>query len=256
MERFDVVPSTNDVVSGWLSTGTPEVALAVADQQSAGRGRERRQWHAPPGRALLLSLGFRPPAMPIAETWRLGAIVSVAAAEAAESVSGLADGTLGLKWPNDLVADAPDGSLRKVAGVLGETSSSDGLVTSAVVGLGLNCDWPASEFPPELAGTMTSLRDISHRRVDREAILVEMLEALDRRYRSLRRGDFDDAPWQERQRTTGRWVEVATGYGQVAGRGVAVDPSSGALVLETADGQVAVGWGEVLSCRVAEPAAV
>ena len=59
-ERFAVVGSTNDVVRGWLAEGTPEVCLAVADEQTAGRGREGRTWVAPAGGALLLSLGFRP----------------------------------------------------------------------------------------------------------------------------------------------------------------------------------------------------
>lgn len=256
LERFDVVESTNDVVAEWLAQGTPEVALAVADRQTAGRGREQRPWIAPPGAALLLSFGFRPPSMPAADAWRLAAILAVATAEAAESVTGLADGTIGLKWPNDLVADTRDGDLRKVAGVLGETSTADGRVESAVVGIGLNCEWPVSEFPPELAASMTSLREISHRRVDREAILVELLEPLDRRYRALRRGDFDADPWLDRQRTSGRRVSVVTGDRVIEGRGQGVDPSSGALLVETSQGTVAVGWGEVVSCRVEQPAVV
>jgi BirA family biotin operon repressor/biotin-[acetyl-CoA-carboxylase] ligase len=255
LERFDVVGSTNDVVSGWLATGTPEVALAVADHQTAGRGRDRRTWLAPPGAALLMSLGFRPPAMRLMDAWRLGAVVAVCAAEAAESVTGLPDGTIGLKWPNDLVATASDGSLLKVAGVLGETSSSDGRIAAAVVGIGINCDWPAAEFPPALSDSMTSLHEISRRRVDREAILVEFLESLDRRYRALRRGDFDADAWSERQRTTGRLLSVTTGRGTVDGRGTGVDPLSGALLMETEGEPLAVAWGEVLTCRVAAPAA-
>jgi BirA family biotin operon repressor/biotin-[acetyl-CoA-carboxylase] ligase len=255
MERFDVVGSTNDVVSRWLAEGTPEVALAVADRQTAGRGREDRTWVAPPGAALLVSFGFRPPSMPATDAWRLAAILAVAAAEAAESVSGLADGTIGLKWPNDLVAEDRNGELRKVAGVLGETTTLDGRVDGAVVGVGLNCDWPASEFPRELASTMASLRQISNRRVDREAILVEMLEPLDRRYRALRRGDFDAEPWLERQRTTGRWLTVTTGGGVLEGRGAGVDPDSGELLVETVRGAIPVGWGEVISCRVSRDGA-
>lgn len=253
MERFDVVGSTNDVVARWLAQGTPEVALAVADQQTAGRGREDRTWVAPPGAALLMSFGFRPPSMATSDAWRLAAILAVAVAEAAESVGGLADGTIGLKWPNDLVAEDARGDLRKVAGVLGEASSIDGAVEAAVVGVGLNCDWPASEFPSELSTSMASLRQISGRRVDREAILVELLEPLDRRYRALRRGDFDADRWLERQQTTGRWLSVATGDGVVEGRGAGIDPASGALLVETPGGVVPVGWGEVLSCRVTRP---
>lgn len=256
LERFEVVGSTNDIVAGWLAVGTPEVALAVADHQTAGRGREQRAWIAPPGTALLMSLGFRPPQMRPDEAWRLGAVVAVCAAEAAESVTGLADGTIGLKWPNDLVAEAQNGELLKLAGVLGETSTGNGLVASAIVGIGINCDWQASEFPPSLAGSMTSLREVSRRRVDREAILIELLESLDRRYRAMRRGDFDAFAWSGRQRTTGRLVSVTTSVGTVEGRGTGVDPVSGALLLESDGRTRSVAWGEVLSCRVAEPAAV
>lgn len=256
MERFDSVGSTNDVVAAWLAEGTPEVALAVADHQTAGRGREERTWIAPPGAALLMSVGFRPPALPAEQAWRLAAVVALCAAEAAESVTGLADGTIGLKWPNDLVAEARGGELLKVAGVLGETSIADGAVSSAVVGIGIDCDWPASDFPLELAGSMTSLREISHRRVDREAILVELLEALDRRYRALRRGDFDVLAWSGRQRTTGRLVSVTTADRTVDGRGMGVDPVSGALLVEVDGASRMIAWGEVISCRVAEPAPV
>jgi BirA family biotin operon repressor/biotin-[acetyl-CoA-carboxylase] ligase len=256
MERFDVVGSTNDVVAGWLAAGVPEIALAVADRQMAGRGREQREWVAPAGAALLLSLGFRPPAMPVADGWRLGAVVALAAAEAAESVSGVPDGTIGLKWPNDLVAEAPDGSLRKVAGVLGETSTDGEFLTSVVVGIGINCDWPAGEFPSAIARTMTSLREISRRRVDREAMLVELLDALERRYRPLRRGDFDASAWTDRQRTTGRRLRVETGSGVLEGSGAGVDPDSGALLLETDAGTVPIRSGEVVSFRLVEPALV
>ena len=106
-ERFRLVASTNDVVRGWLATGTPEVCVAVADEQSAGRGREGRSWLAPAGRALLLSLGFRPNWLAPEQAWRLAAVASLAMADAAEEVAGLRDGTVRLKWPNDLVV-VPD----------------------------------------------------------------------------------------------------------------------------------------------------
>lgn len=255
-ERFGVVTSTNDVVASWLAGGVPEVALAIADHQSAGRGRERRTWIAPTGAALLLSLGFRPGNMPVGLGWRLGAIAALAMAEAAEAVSGLADGTIGLKWPNDLVAEAGGGRLRKVAGVLGESTAEGDALRTAVVGIGLNCDWAAADFPSSLAGTMTSLREISRRRVDREAILIDFLEGLDRRYRALRRGEFDAASWLGRQRTTGRELTLETGSRTLYGRGMGIDPQSGALLLETDHGAVAIAAGDVVSCRLADAVTV
>ena len=104
-ERFDRVGSTNDVVRGWLAEGTPEVCLAIADEQTAGRGREGRTWTAPPEAALLLSLGFRPSWLEPSRVWQLAASVSLAMAEAAEQTGDVPAKTIRLKWPNDLVVE-------------------------------------------------------------------------------------------------------------------------------------------------------
>jgi BirA family biotin operon repressor/biotin-[acetyl-CoA-carboxylase] ligase len=106
LERFAIVGSTNDVIRGWLEEGVPEVCLAIADEQSAGRGREGRSWTAPAGKGLLLSLGFRPTWLRPDRVWRLAAVTSLAMAGAAEAVAELPPETIRLKWPNDLVAES------------------------------------------------------------------------------------------------------------------------------------------------------
>jgi BirA family biotin operon repressor/biotin-[acetyl-CoA-carboxylase] ligase len=165
-ERFGSVPSTNDIVRSWLADGTAEVCLAVADEQTAGRGRAGRSWLAPSGAALLLSLGFRPVYLPPDRLWRLAAIVALAMADAAEEVAGTPIGLLKLKWPNDIVVEAsgaPAG-VRKIAGLLGETEGAGTDGVTAVVGIGLNADWPRDQFPAEIADSMTSLREVSRGR--------------------------------------------------------------------------------------------
>lgn len=238
-ERFRSVGSTNDVVRGWLAAGAPEVCLAVADEQTAGRGREGRPWQAPAGRALLLSLGFRPTWLAAHHAWRLAAVASLAMADAAEEVAGLRDRTIRLKWPNDLViedggASATERVVRKVAGVLGET---EGLGTDdprVVVGIGVNGDWPADEFPPELAPGMTSLREASGGRpIDRALLLDAFLGRLEPRTLALRDGRFDSADWLDRQLTNRRLVRlVRSGGPDEVVRAVGVDPDSGGLLVE------------------------
>ena len=168
VERFDAVGSTNDVVRGWLAEGTPEVCVAVADLQTAGRGRNGRAWTAPAGAALLASVGFRPTWLEAEDSWRLAALVALAMADAAEDVAGLAEGAIRLKWPNDLVVvfGGPDGLLvgdvaaadalasragrreiRKIAGVLGETEGLGTPDPRVVVGVGINADWAAARLP-------------------------------------------------------------------------------------------------------------
>src|SRR5258707_11420351 len=221
-QRCALVASTNDVVSEWLADGTQEVCHAVADEQSAGRGRADRTWVAPRGSALLLSLGFRPVCLAPEHAWRLVAIAALAMADAAEMAAGLPDGAIRLKWPNDLLVepdgpgstDPPQTRVRKLAGLLGET---DGLGTGdprVIVGLGINADWAASDFPRELAGAMTSLRETSGGHpIATAALLDAFVERLETRVAALRRGEFDVATWQGRQLTTGRLVrlELATG---------------------------------------------
>jgi BirA family biotin operon repressor/biotin-[acetyl-CoA-carboxylase] ligase len=252
-ERFAVVGSTNDVVRGWLADGTPEVCLAVADEQSAGRGREGRTWRAPAGGALLLSLGFRPDWLAPAQVWRLAATVSLAMADAAEDAAGLPHRTIRLKWPNDLAIETAEG-VRKLAGVLGETDGLSGTDPRAVIGLGLNTDWARTDFPPDLAGTMTSLREASRGPIDHGALLAAFLGRLETRLEALRDRQFDETDWAERQLTTGRDVELIAPDGAVATvQALGVDAVTGALVVHDSNepgGERQVVVGEIRHVRL------
>ncbi len=266
-ERFRAVGSTNDVVRGWLAGGTPEICLAIADEQTAGRGRDGRTWVAPPGAALLLSLGFRPDWLEPDRVWRLAATVSLAMADAAEEVAGLPDGAIRCKWPNDLVVEtvgvaipfAPQRptEVRKVAGVLGETGGLGSDDPWAVVGIGLNTDWVAADFPAELATSMTSLREVSSGRpIDHAALLDAFLGRVEVRVAALRGGRFDVADWTARQLTTGRDVDVVAPDGTVeTARALGVDVSSGALVVAGRSGNDAderhILVGEIRHVRLA-----
>jgi len=247
VERFGAIDSTQRIVREWLEAGEPEVAIAVADEQTAGRGRQGRSWIAPPDAALLMSIGFRPAKLSLRQGWRLAATVSLAMLDAAEAAAGLADNSLRLKWPNDIVAAYPDGRLEKVAGVLGESVAVGDLVGWSVVGIGINVDWAAADFPPDLKTSMTSLREMAGRPVDREQLLDEFLARLEPRYEALRQGSFDAATWSTKQVTTGQQVEVDIGGRVVVGRAEGVDPESGALLVE---GQPPIDSGEVVRCRL------
>jgi BirA family biotin operon repressor/biotin-[acetyl-CoA-carboxylase] ligase len=283
--RFGRIGSTNDVVRDWLADGIGEVAVAVADEQAAGRGREGRTWTAPPDAALLVSLGFRPTYVAPDRAWRLAAIVALAMADAAEDAAGLASGTIRLKWPNDLVivtagpgaaigaADPDAGAarerlaapleIRKLAGILGETGGLGTADPRAVVGIGVNADWPATAFPPELQASMTSLREASGGRpIDRDALLDGFLARLETRLESLRGGGFDVGGWVERQVTTGRIVrlEGPAGSAELV-RATGVDGASGAILVADLDGagrgaERAVLAGEISNLRVASAGAV
>ena len=259
-ERFASVGSTNDVVRDWLAAGEPEVCLAIADEQTAGRGREGRTWTAPAGRALLLSLGFRPTYLAPDRTWRLAGVVALAMADAAEEVAGLKDRSVRLKWPNDLVIeDEASGEVRKLAGILGETSGLGTDDPRAVVGIGLNADWPRSEFPAELADGMTSLREASGGRpIDPALLLDAFLGRVEARVEALRGGWFDVADWIDRQLTNGREVELRHGDDRIeVVRAIGVDAVDGSLRVAdptTPSGERSVVVGEIRHLRLARDA--
>lgn len=257
-ESFESVGSTNDVVRSWLEAGTPEVCLAVADEQTAGRGRGGRTWTAPPGAGLLLSVGFRPTWLAPDRTWQLAAIVALSMAEAGELVAGLPERSIRLKWPNDLVIETLGGDVLKLAGLLGETSGLGGDDARAIVGIGVNADWAAADFPAELAGAMTSLRVVAgeERRIDCDALLDAFTERLETRTVALRGGRFDAAGWVARQLTNGRPVRLIAGDGRSeVVRALGVDVASGGLIVadpSTTIGQRTVLSGEIVHLRLAD----
>jgi BirA family biotin operon repressor/biotin-[acetyl-CoA-carboxylase] ligase len=182
VEWFEVVDSTNRYLLARAAAGAPEGCVAVADEQTAGRGRLGREWIAPPGAALLASVLLRP-SLP-AERRHL---VTLAAALAAiDALSDAADARL--KWPNDVVIDD-----RKLAGVLAEADGAG----AVIVGMGLNVrdDW----FPAELRDSAVACA------VDRHELLVRWLRAYDTR---LDRLDTVVRVAVERSATLGRRVRV------------------------------------------------
>ncbi|MBW3651481.1 MAG: biotin--[acetyl-CoA-carboxylase] ligase, partial [Actinobacteria bacterium] len=124
VRRFVSIDSTNTWIMDRARAGAAEGLVAVADHQSAGRGRLGRTWEAPAGTNLLCSVLLRPPAV----SHLVVAAVALAARDAARAVAGV---EAGIKWPNDLVVDD-----RKLAGVLAESDAG-----AVAAGIGMNVGW-------------------------------------------------------------------------------------------------------------------
>jgi BirA family biotin operon repressor/biotin-[acetyl-CoA-carboxylase] ligase len=151
-----------------LVAHAPEGALAVAEEQTAGRGRLGRRWLAPAGTSLLCSLQLRPDIPPE----RLPELTVVAARACSDAIAALTGLEPKLKFPNDLLLGD-----RKVAGILAE--AREGRV---VLGVGVNVNVRAEELPQDVDRAATSLLVESGRELDRGALLVELLLRLEERY--------------------------------------------------------------------------
>ncbi|CAN5907093.1 biotin--[acetyl-CoA-carboxylase] ligase [soil metagenome] len=234
---FDRVGSTNAEVARRAADGAGEGLLVLADEQTAGRGRLGRSWHAPPGTSLMGSLLLRPPEA-VAVLPQLPLLVGLALAEACEPfVSGT---QLSLKWPNDLLADG-----RKCAGILVESARPD----AVVVGMGLNVDWRAVDRPDELTAA-TSLSEVSRTPIDRWRLLTAVIDRLDRRYRAWCEtgGDFLPA-YRERCATLGSVVRVdRIERPPIIGTAERIT-DTGTLVVATDDASVELHAGDVHHLR-------
>ena len=149
-----------------LLEGAGEGAVAAADEQTEGRGRLGRGWHAPAGTSLLFSIVLVPP-VPPERLPELSLVAGCAVADAIAAETGLVPA---IKYPNDVLLAG-----RKVAGILAE--ASEGRV---VLGVGVNVRQSEDELPPGVPAT--SLRLAGATNVDRADLLATVLERLEARY--------------------------------------------------------------------------
>jgi BirA family transcriptional regulator, biotin operon repressor / biotin---[acetyl-CoA-carboxylase] ligase len=160
----ETTPSTQRM----LGPGDLEGTVAVADEQTEGRGRLGRSWHAPAGTALLFSTLL----IPAVEPSRLAELSLVAGDAVAEAIANTTGLDPKIKFPNDILIGG-----RKVAGILAE--SSEGRV---VLGIGVNANQNEAELPADAQTEPTSLRLELGRRVDRAELLAAILARLEPAY--------------------------------------------------------------------------
>ena len=151
-----------------LEEDDTEGAIAVAEEQSQGRGRLGRSWHAPARTGVLVSVLLRPEVGP-ARLPELSLVAGGAVAEAIADVTGIEPA---IKFPNDVLVGG-----RKVAGILAE--SSEGRV---VLGIGVNANQTEAQLPRDTDTEPTSLRVETGATVDRAQLLAAILARLERAY--------------------------------------------------------------------------
>lgn len=189
--RFGASLEWHDTVESTMPIAWPLVedsaiasgAAVVADEQTAGKGRQGRTWVAPPALALLVSFMLRRAECAVS----LGRLHMAALLAIADLClfAGIAQERIRCKWPNDVVLLDSGGHPHKVAGILVETRLADNDWASAVIGTGINVNQRLEDLPPPTGAALpaTSLWLAQAERqpafFDRSQLFVALCRALD-----------------------------------------------------------------------------
>ncbi|MFT7582208.1 MAG: BirA family biotin operon repressor/biotin-[acetyl-CoA-carboxylase] ligase [Myxococcota bacterium] len=221
IHRLETVGSTNDHLKMLAERGADGETAVVATVQTAGRGRHGRRWESVEGGSIFASVLYRPRAVSAS----LASLTLDVATAVAGALSDLGF-SIGLEWPNDLVAEG-----RKLGGILCELHTH-GTLPFIVIGVGVNGNVAPSAFPASLASLATSLQILGGARVNVEQVTDRLVEAVREACRAFDgRGRADIAAYVAQTASIGRRVTT------LGGRAGTVDAiaDDGALVVRFDD---------------------
>jgi BirA family biotin operon repressor/biotin-[acetyl-CoA-carboxylase] ligase len=230
IQVFQETTSTNDLVERMAQDGVTEGMVVFAESQTRGRGRLGRRWSSPSRKGLWFSVLLRPAIRP-QRTTQLTVGTAVALVSAILNVTGIQSE---IKWPNDILIRG-----KKVAGILTELSAELDSVKHVILGIGVDVNVKASEFPAELRTIATSLSIELGKMVNRAELAADILHELDGVYRTICAGDFEKVAdqWEQSCSTVGHNVAIRVGDRVIRGRAESLD-NEGALCVRTEHGRL------------------
>ncbi len=157
--------STNEDAKYLGDEGMDHGSLVVAQTQTGGKGRRGRSWDSPLGTSISMSLLLRPDFAPN----QASMLTLLMAISVAEVISKSCDLDVMIKWPNDILVNR-----KKVCGILTEMNAEMDYINYVVIGVGINVN--QKELPEELAEIATSLLMEKGERVDRNDLILNIME--------------------------------------------------------------------------------
>lgn len=171
IEYFEVTDSTNQRIYDFAEKGREEGLLAVAEEQTGGKGRRGRSWVSPPGSGIWMSLLLRPKVEP-QKASMVTIVAALAMTKAMEKITGM---EIRIKWPNDVVLNG-----KKVCGILTEMSAELEEIHYIIVGIGINAN--TESFPEDIQDRATSIYLESGKKVERAAFIAEFCVQFEQYY--------------------------------------------------------------------------
>lgn len=229
---YPQVRSTQDAALGWLRDGAEAGSVVVADEQIAGRGRQSRTWHTPPGVALAVSVILHPAVDVLPQVTMLGGFA------VAEVIDSLGASGVTIKWPNDVRLKG-----YKISGVLPEAVWDGDRLLGVVLGMGVNVRVDFSGTA--LEGVAASIEPVLGIQIDRATLIVDLVERVDYWTARLGTSELFEA-WKSRLETLGQKVTVMHQDHPVSGVVDGVDRQGRLLVRDATGSLHRVVAGDVI----------
>ncbi|MGI6205893.1 MAG: biotin--[acetyl-CoA-carboxylase] ligase [Anaerovoracaceae bacterium] len=233
---YQETDSTNTRVKAAALEGAPHGTTAVANEQTAGRGRMGRKFISPPGSGIYLSILLRP------DTDMAGAvpITTAAAVAVCESVRDLTGMDAGIKWVNDVYIGP-----KKICGILTEAAADveTGGLDSVVVGIGINYRYDPDSFPEDLHERIGWIYEDEKPAVSRNELAAAVIDKTLYYADHLGERTFIE-PYRKYSVIIGRDIVCTRGNEKFNARAVDIDDDGG-LVVETDLGRTTLSSGEI-----------
>jgi BirA family biotin operon repressor/biotin-[acetyl-CoA-carboxylase] ligase len=238
LEVFPEIDSTNDYLLNAAAPAAGAFQVAIADQQTAGRGRGGNQWQSPPGAGLYLSIAHTFSVAPK----NLSALTLAIGVGVAEALSALLTTTVMLKWPNDLILNEG-----KLGGILTETRSGANGTVTVVVGIGINIDNShQADEPTSKLGKVSALNQFATIAVERNALAALVTERCIATMNEFSETGFDEfrERWSELNWLADKRVRVDADGNVIEGIAFDID-DMGALLVRDQKGDQRILSGSV-----------
>ncbi len=216
---FQEVVSTMHNAKELARKGCPDFSVVVAERQTQGRGRLKRQWFSEAG-GLYFTVILRPDISPsMMSSYSFAASLNLARVLIEEY--GI---DAKVKWPNDILIEG-----KKISGMLCEMEMESDRVSFLNIGIGMN----VNNHPQQFESNSVSLKELLKREIPRKDVLTKFL---DRFEKELEMDSLDHIidEWKKYTMTLNRQVKIVTGTEAYEGKAVDVD-ENGALILEQPD---------------------
>ncbi|MGX8791143.1 biotin--[acetyl-CoA-carboxylase] ligase [Oceanobacillus sp. M60] len=223
----EATPSTQIIGHEAARDNAPDGTIIIAEEQTAGRGRMKKNWFSDK-EGLWATLLLRPP-IPPNKASELTLLTAVALRKALHQLTGL---PIGIKWPNDLLIGD-----KKLCGILTEMQGEQDRINYVLIGIGLNVNQDEASWDASIRDIATSLKRESGNSWDKIKIVQTILKHFENTYEMYLNYGFKaiKSEWEEHAFKIDKNIKIKTFHEEWTGRFLGIT-DEGALIVESAEG--------------------